>query len=220
MSAHMRSLRAVHIAGCGRTKSSEGIMPSVSDESKTPDQLFREAWRSFCALAGSTRAPEATYQVWLAQALIDQFGRSRVAREPNFRHKRFVTPLKADVPGSTVFLDAVVTRADGIDMPHWVRREDPERGGIGLVGRLVAVSESKVAASTTDGLQQGSVRQDFAKLSMLLDEADSHDDVAAPLAYVCVLDNHQSRKYNFTTLEQTLGRYDERIALLRHTSRT
>jgi hypothetical protein len=195
-----------------------GIMPSMSDESATVDRLFREAWRSFCASVSTTRAPEATYQVWLAQALIDQFGRNRVAREPNFRHKRFTSPLKADVPGSTVFLDVVVTADDGIDMPHWVRREDPERGGIGLVGRLAAVSELKVAASTTDGLQHGSVRQDFAKLSLLLDEAD-RQKLSAPLAYMCVLDNHESKRYKFTTLERDLQRYDKRIALLRHTTR-
>jgi hypothetical protein len=194
-------------------------MLDVPDVTATTDELFRNAWRSFCALAGTTRAPEATYQVWLAQALIDQFGRNRVAREPNFRHKRFTSPLKEGVPGSTVFLDVVVTTDDGIDMPHWVRREDPERGGVGLLGRLAVVSELKVAASATDGLKHGPIRQDFAKLSMLLDEASRHG-VAAPLAYVCVLDNHASKRYRFTTLERDLQRYDSRIALLRHSTRT
>ncbi|MGI9585168.1 MAG: hypothetical protein ACR2N7_06210 [Acidimicrobiia bacterium] len=167
-------------------------------------------------LGPTSSAPEATYQVWMAQALIAQFGPSRVAREPNFRHKRFTSPWTADVPGSTVFLDAVVTTTDGIDMPHWVRREDPERGGIGLVGRLAVVSELKVGASTLDGLKHGSVRQDFAKLSMLLDEAE-RQKVTIPLAYMCVLDNHASKRYRFATLERDLHRYDARISLLRHT---
>ena len=51
-----------------------GIVLGVSGESAIVDKRFPEAWRSFCVLASSTRAPEATYQVWLAQALIDQFG--------------------------------------------------------------------------------------------------------------------------------------------------
>jgi hypothetical protein len=191
-------------------------MLNVHEDRAATDTLFRKAWHDFCATSGILRVPEATYQVWLAQALIEQFGHSRVAREPNLRHKRFTSPLKADAPGSTVFLDAVVSADEGIEMPHWVRREDPERGGIGLVGRLAVVSELKVAASTLDGLKHGPIRQDLAKLSILLDEAD-RQKVSIPLAYMCVLDNHASKRYRFATLERDLHDYDPRIALLRHT---
>ena len=180
------------------------------------DLKFRAAWEVFASTCALSVAPEATYQVWLAHYLISQFGIDRVAREPNFKHKHFRSHYRESLRGNEVKLDVVIARSPGIDLPHYVHRESAGEGGIGALSQLAVIAELKVSATQGEGLEHTEVCMDFWKLSMLLEEADSND-IEAPLAYVCILDNHRSKTYNFDWLGQRLDEegFDARVKMLR-----
>lgn len=179
------------------------------------DLKFRAAWDVFASTCAASVAPEATYQVWFAHYLISQFGIDRVAREPNFKHSRFRSSYRDKLRGNEVKIDVVVSRDPGIDLPHYIHREGVGEGGIGALNQLAVIAELKVSATQGEGLDHTEVCMDFWKLSMLLEEAD-HIGIEAPLAYVCILDNHRSKRYNFDWLAQRLDRegFDPRVRML------
>ena len=186
------------------------------------DLKFRAAWTVFASTCAEAVAPEATFQVWFAHYLISQFGIDRVAREPNFKHRHFTSHYAALLQGGEVKLDAVVTREPGVDLPHYAHRRGESGSGLETLNELAIIAELKVASTQGDGLDHTGVCKDFWKLSMLLDEADEAPSVndRLPLAYVCVLDNHKTKAYNFNWLLDHRLRnepYDsERVALLRY----
>ena len=161
------------------------------------------------------RRAEATYQAWFAHYLISQFGIDRVAREPDFGHHSFTSPLIGRFTGHQIKLDAVVTRTPGIAMPHRAHRDGKDIGGLPLLADLAVIAELKVASTQGEGLSHTEVARDVWKLSMLVTEADRHG-LPPPLAYVCILDNHPKRVYNLAWLQQRLTNdpVDERVQVL------
>lgn len=152
----------------------------------------------FSRTCAESIAPEATFQAWFAHYLISQFGIDRVAREPNFKHRDFSSRYAAFFRGGEVKIDAVVSGEPGINLPHYAHREDPGHGLSALAG-LNVISELKVSSTQGEGLDHTEVCKDFWKLSMLLEEADRRG-IEPPLAYVCILDNHPRKRYNFEHL--------------------
>ena len=180
---------------------------------------FQAAWVVFSRTCAPSAAPEATYQAWFAHYLISQFGIDRVAREPIFKHRDFSSEYRQLIPGGEVKLDAVITRRPGIEMPHYAHRHG-HASGIDLLSDLAVISELKVSSTQGEGLDHTEVCRDFWKLSMLLDEADRLD-IAAPLAFVCVLDNHPRKRYNLEwLLDHRLAEppADDRVVLLHYST--
>lgn len=177
---------------------------------------FEAAWQVFSRTCAPSLAPEATYQAWFAHCLISQFGIDRVAREPNFKHKGFASAYGRHLTGAEVKIDAVVTRSPGVDLPHYAHRNS-SMGGLEALSQLAVISELKVSATQGEGLDHTEVCKDFWKLSMLLDEAD-RNDIEAPLAFVCILDNHPKKRYRFSHLDFRLTEEpaDPRVRLLRY----
>lgn len=107
--------------------------------------------------------------------LISQFGIDRVAREP------------------------------GSPMPHYANRlgKASDLSGLGLLKELAVISELKIGASTQSGLRMTSLMRDAAKLTLLRSEFQvQYPENNAPLAYLCVLNNHGRKQFNPATLEQ------------------
>jgi hypothetical protein len=74
----------------------------------------------------------------------------------------------------------------------------------------------KVSSTQGGGLDHTEVCKDFWKLSMLLEESDSRGYLT-PLAYVCILDNHATKRYNLDWLVNhrlVAEPYDKRIRML------
>ncbi|MFB0836063.1 hypothetical protein ACX8Z9_13340 [Arthrobacter halodurans] len=162
------------------------------------ERKFKAAWTVFSKTCGSYLAPEASYQAWFAHYLISQFGIDRVAREPTIHIKNFsLSDIRPLFAGQEVKLDAVVTRDPGIFMPHYANRlaKAVDGSGLGLLNQLAVISELKVAATQTNGLDYPEVKRDIDKLRLLLHEhRHEYDGIARPKAYLCVLDNHPRRK--------------------------
>jgi hypothetical protein len=194
------------------------------------DRKFRAAWKVFAETCVNTLVPEATYQAWFAHYLISQFGIDRVAREPNFHHPPLilggsegvaVVPEYADVfRGNEVRLDAVVSRQPDTDMPHHANRASNDRSGIELLDELAVISELKVAATSSGGLDHSELIRDYLKLSMLLRGRERHQPPCEqlPLAYMCVLDNKRAYNWSYlrTRIEAETDRIDPRVELLRY----
>lgn len=176
---------------------------------------FVAAWQVFSTTCSDAVAPEATFQAWFAHYLISQFGIDRVAREPDFQVRDASPTWSTLVGGSTVQVDAVVTRRPGIYLPR--RAALPDRSAVSRLSDLAVISELKVASTQGAGLGHTEVMRDFWKLSMLLDAADRRG-IVAPLAFMCILDNHAQRPYRFAHLDHRLQRegYDSRIVRLQH----
>lgn len=166
---------------------------------------FEAGWSVFGQTCAQFVAPEATYQAWFAHYLISQFGIDRVVREPIFKHRHFTSDWKQYVPGGEVKLDVVVTRRHGLSLPHYVHRGG-DGDGLHSLQDIAVISELKVAATQGNGLSHTEVAQDVYKLSMLLDEMDLRRlDGARPLAYFCLLDNREGRRYNREWLSKRLA---------------
>ncbi|MCB5292613.1 hypothetical protein [Arthrobacter sp. SO3] len=161
---------------------------------------FEAAWTVFAQTCGHFWAGEPSYQAWFAHYLISQFGIDRVAREPLIKILDFTpSPLKARVGGGEVRPDVVVTIRPGIMMPHYANRlgKASDESGLGLLRDLAVISELKIGASAQSGLDTKALIRDIDKLSLLLAEFKvKHPDATAPLAYVCVLDNHGRQQFN------------------------
>ena len=163
-------------------------------------QKFEAAWNVFASSCGHLWANEASYQAWFAHYLIGQFGIDRVGREVIINERYFLhTPGAGEVRP-----DAVVSREPGIMIPHYANSEarSSDKSGIGILKHLAVISELKVGASTAHGLQRRAILADVRKLGRLLEEhRRSSPDVAAPLAYVCVLDNHHRQTFDLEALK-------------------
>jgi hypothetical protein len=161
---------------------------------------FEAAWTVFARTCGHFWAAEPSYQAWFAHYLISQFGIDRVAREPLIKDSDFTpSPLKDKVGGGEVRPDVVVTTRPGIMMPHYANRlgKASDDSGPGLLRDLAVISELKIGASAQSGLDTRALIRDVDNLSPLLTEFKvKHPDAAAPLAYVCVLDNHGRQKFS------------------------
>ncbi|MDO8147483.1 hypothetical protein Q6350_03475 [Isoptericola sp. b515] len=170
---------------------------------------FEAAWNVFAATCGQYVAPEATFQAWFAHYLISQFGIDRVGREPTFRIDTFMdSPWKARLGGSGhARLDAVVTRAPGIQLPHYAGLvRSPDGTGLAVLDQLAVIAELKVASTTAEGLDHTEVAKDVWKLSMMLDEFHAgHPGAEPPLAFACILDNHPTRSYRKSWLDHRLA---------------
>lgn len=176
---------------------------------------FTAAWEVFSRTCEATRAPEATFQAWFAHYLISQFGIDRVAREPDFGVTDVDERWRRWFKGHQVMVDVVVTRTPGIDLPRRAWLKDDQTGTRRLAD-LAIISELKVASTQGEGLDYTEVCKDVWKLSMLLGEADRHG-VAAPRAYVCILDNAE-RRFRMEHLHRRLcdDPFDARVQLLSH----
>lgn len=155
---------------------------------------FEAAWSVFAATCSHFWAAEASFQAWFAHYLISQFGIDRVAREPIFNTGYFNSIARS----GEVRLDLVVTRHPGIMMPHYANRraKSSDLSGIGLLKELAVISELKVGATVQGGLRNPAILQDLNKLTILLREHEqSNQGTPAPLAYMCVLDNHASKTH-------------------------
>lgn len=179
---------------------------------------FEAAWDVFARTCGGAVAPEATFQAWFAHYLISQFGIDRVAREPIFKHKDIGSTWQHVVPGGEVKLDAVVLREPGVDLPHYVHRGG-NRDGMHTLGDLAVISELKVSSSGGGGLDHKEVAQDAYKLSLLLEQADKLG-IAAPLAYLGILDNRVGKPYPRATLDRRFVNmsHDPRVRILQFTA--
>ena len=182
---------------------------------------FVAAWNVFSATCAQFLAPEPTYQAWFAHYLISQFGIDRVAREPMIKKEHFAdTPWKRQVEGNHVRLDVVVMRTLGVHLPHYANRLDVAPDGTGLLRlrQMAVISELKVTATQGGGQIHKEVARDAYKLSMLLDELQTHGTPAydLPLAYLCILDNHPSKTYSRSFLEKYFERLapDPRVSIL------
>jgi hypothetical protein len=121
-------------------------------------------------------------------------------------------------PGRAIYLDAVVLRRPGVNLPF--RTATPDRTGADRLGEFAVGSELKVASSArASGLKMNQVCQDFGKLSMLLDEA-RHRRIRPPLAYLCILDNNPDRAFDFDALDRDLagGHAKPKVTLLQYSS--
>ncbi|QOT19312.1 hypothetical protein [Paenarthrobacter sp. YJN-5] len=167
------------------------------------DIKFKAAWSVFAQTCGHFWAPEASYQAWFAHYLISQFGIDRVAREPKIHTKLFTSPLKARYKNGEAEPDAVITRRPGITMPHYANRlgKASDDSGLGLLKDLAVISELKIGATTQGSFKKDALFQDVDKLALLLDEfSREYPDSPAPLAYMCVLDNHNTKEFDYTEL--------------------
>ena len=185
-------------------------LPELAAAGEPVARKFEAAWDVFAATCGQYIAPEATFQAWFAHYLISQFGIDRVGREPIFRIGSFMeSPWKTQL-GRTgeVKLDAVVTRAPGLQLPHYAGIvRSPDGTGLAVLEQLAVIAELKVASSVAGGLDHGEVARDVWKLSMLLDEFDAaHPGVLAPLAFACILDNHPTKSYSKAYLDAKLAK--------------
>lgn len=170
---------------------------------------FLAAWQVFAQTCGKFIAPEPTYQAWFAHYLISQFGIDRVAREPMVKKEPFRdTTWKGLVTGNHVRLDAVVMRSPGIHLPHYGSRIDRSPDGTGLhrLRGMAVITELKVTATQGEGQDHTEVARDAFKLSMLLDELQAAPDAAVPLAYLCILDNHPTKRYRREALNLHFAR--------------
>jgi hypothetical protein len=167
---------------------------------------FKAAWTVFAQTCGHFWAAEPSYQAWFAHYLISQFGIDRVAREPIINISGFTpSPLRTKIGGGEVRPDVVVTTRPGIMMPHYANRlgKASDDSGLGLLRGLAVISELKIGASAQSGLKAKDLIRDIDKLSLLLSEFKvKHPDDEPPLAYVCVLDNHGSQKFNADRIRQ------------------
>ncbi|EYR62092.1 hypothetical protein N866_11980 [Actinotalea ferrariae CF5-4] len=180
----------------------------IGEKDEALARKFEAAWSVFAQTCGQYLAPEPTYQAWFAHYLISQFGIDRVAREPIIKKEHFGdSPWKARVLGNHVRLDAVVTREPGVRLPHYANRLLRAKDGTGLqiLKDLAVISELKVAATQGAGMDHTEVARDIYKMSMLLDEFErQHPGAPMPLAYVCILDNHPRRAYDWAHLQRRL----------------
>ncbi|MCW4465473.1 hypothetical protein OK351_08155 [Glutamicibacter sp. MNS18] len=177
------------------------------------DQKFKAAWNVFAMTCGMFMAPEPSYQAWFAHYLISQYGIDRIAREPVIHIRPLPeSPFKARFTGSELRPDVVVTKAPGIMMPHYANRlaKADDETGIGLLGHLSVISELKVAATQTGGLDFKAVCKDIDKLRFLLDAHRTiYPRASSPVAYLCILDNHPRRKkFRFEEIQQ-LAHHDD-----------
>ncbi|MFD2078117.1 hypothetical protein SAMN05421678_108298 [Actinopolymorpha cephalotaxi] len=166
---------------------------------------FLAAWEVFSRTCGQFIAPEPTYQAWFAHYLISQFGIDRVAREPMVKKQSFAdSAWKSLVAGNHVRLDAVIMKRPGIHLPHYASRIDRSPDGTGLqrLHGMAVISELKVTATQGDGQDHTEVARDAYKLSMLLDELARKPEASVPLAYLCILDNHPTKKYRIESLNR------------------
>ena len=175
------------------------MTPSWNPGPERVAQKFEAAWNVFAGSCGHLWANEASYQAWFAHYLIGQFGIDRVGREVIINEKYFI---HSPGPGE-VRPDAVVAREPGIMIPHYANGEarSSDKSGIGILKHLAVISELKVGASTTSGLQRRSILADVHKLGRLLKEHSLNSpDSPTPLAYVCVLDNHHRQTIDLEAL--------------------
>lgn len=167
---------------------------------------FEAAWAVFSATCSHLWAAEPSYQAWFAHYLISQFGIDRVAREALFNLNYFEqSQRRGSVGGGELRPDPVVTRRPGITMPHYANRvaKAADKSGA-LLKELAVFNELKVAASTQSGLNRAALERDVEKLSLLLEEHELRHEGPAPLAYLCVLDNHAKRTHTDDALRAYL----------------
>jgi len=192
----------------------------ISRDVENVARKFEAAWSVFAQTCGQFLAPEPTYQAWFAHYLISQFGIDRVAREPRIKIADFAeTPWKILIRTGEIMLDVVVTLEPGVHLPHYANVLDrsPDGSGLSALGDLAIISELKVAATQGNGLDHTEVLRDVYKLSMLLTEFERQNPGrTAPLAYLCILDNHPRRIYNWAHLDRRLNDvpYDPRVRIL------
>jgi len=175
---------------------------------------FTAAWEVFAQTCEGVVANEPTFQAWFSHYLISQFGIDRVAREPDIGVRHLQGPRAQRFQTTqSVMVDIVITRAPGIHLPRRASLED--RSGIDRIGGLAAISELKVGCTQAEGLDYSEVCRDFWKLSMVLEELDARG-TPAPHAFVCVLDNHPTKRFSFDHLRRRLEAepHDERVRLL------
>ena len=146
--------------------------------------------------------PEATFQAWFAHQLIGPFPMRRVAREPDFDPKRSTSPHAIDF-NTSVHLDIVICRDESVRLPHRAAKLVRGPGGWDSLSELSIISEVKIGSSTINGFSYGAIVQDYRKLSMFLDEADARG--ADLTAFMCILDNHPTRRANPQRIRRHLG---------------
>lgn len=196
---------------------------------------FEEAWAAFARECGDTIAPEATYQAWLAHFAVQRFGLFRVVREVDFGSRYLGPEAVAHFPGNNLMVDLLVLREQVplpkpvVNLPRrsWLGPREAidgspnPRSGLERLKDFSIITELKVASTQGGGLNQVQVLRDFRKLSAILKMARKHYKKAPlPKAFVGVLDNHPTKRFNFDLLEQRISEAELRpkVQLLKFTT--
>ena len=184
----------------------------MSNETEEAERrAFEDGWIRCCTEAADAVMPEATFQAWFAHHLIGPFPMQRVAREPDFDPKRSTSPHAATF-NTSVHLDIVICRNESVRLPHRASKQVRGLGGWDSLRELPIISEVKIGSSTINGFSYSSVVQDYIKLSMFLDEADERG--AEVKAFMCILDNHPTRRANPRMIRRHLERCRPEITTL------
>lgn len=194
------------------------IVPTESRANDTCDshRRFLKAWTEFAENCAETVAPEATYQAWFAHFLIDQFGLLRVVREVDFGARHLAPDDRLTFAGVNLRLDVCVLRRAFVYLPHRsalgtrsTAEGNAARSGLLRLADLDIVSELKVASTVTKRLPYSAVVRDARKLQAILDAGrllPGNQHSTMPLAYLCVLDNHPTWRFNRRLLRQEMNK--------------
>lgn len=178
---------------------------------------FEAAWHDLGSNCADTVAPEATYQAWLAHFLIQRLGVLHVVREVDFGAKYLGEQAAVLFGGSSLMVDILVLRQPVVQLPRRAALADETlpggepnpRSGLKRLGDFSVITELKVHSTQAEGLDQAQVIRDFLKLSALLNAAArAYPGNPLPVAYVGVLANHPTRRFNFDLLQQKLAERD------------
>lgn len=114
--------------------------------------------------------------------------------------------------GSNLMVDVLILREPIVNLPRRAALTQDElpdgapnpRSGLARLQDFSVITELKVSATQMGGLDQGEVLQDFRKLSYILAAAAKQYGDPLPAAYVGVLDNHPTRRFDFNLLKERL----------------
>jgi hypothetical protein len=186
-----------------------------SGETQSADvEAFRAAWEEFASACHDTVAPEATYQAWLAHFVIGRTALLRVVREVDFGAKHLLPDDTERFRGYSLMVDITVLREPLVHLPRRAGlRVGPvpdgtpgPESGLQRLAEFSLVSELKVASSQIGGLKPASVLRDAQKLSALLNAAErDYPASPVPAAFVCVLNNHPTRRIDVEALRDRAG---------------
>ena len=185
-------------------------LPAGPAELESADVVaFREAWAAFGAACYDTVAPEATYQAWVAHFVIERTALLRVVREVDFGARHLLGADTERFRGHNLMVDITVLRKPLVNLPRRAALRlgtipdgtpDPA-SGLQRLADFSVISELKVASSQIGGLNPTGVLRDVRKLAALLDAAEHHYPKGRlPHGFVCVLDNHRTRRVNVDRL--------------------
>lgn len=199
------------------TDGAHGVEPDPLREAHA--RAFEQAWEDLGTLAADTIAPEATYQAWLAHLVIERLGLLHVVREVDFGVRHMGEAAAARFGGSNLMVDLLILREPVVALPRRAAlavKELPDgqpnpKSGLARLRDFTVVTELKVSATQSEGLDYGEVVRDFEKLSAILSAAEAqYPTHPLPLAYVGIFNNRRKPRFNFDHLARRLDQVDIR----------